>query len=86
MARPLPACCCILALALTVCGCERKPHLAANTVPPQTQVDNSLHDGGVTTNLPARTGSEASGTEGSQTIIGAPPKGQNPPANAHGSP
>ena len=84
--RPLPAYCCILALGLTLCGCDQKPHVASNTVPVQTHVDNSVHNGGVTTELPARTGSQESGAEGSQTVIGAPPKGQNPPANAHGSP
>jgi hypothetical protein len=37
----------------------------------------------VTTNLPARTGSEASGVEGSSVVIGAPPKGQAGLATAH---
>ena len=84
MARPVLNGC-ILVLGLAVCGCEQKSNTAANTVPPQTQVDNSHHGGGVTTELPARTGSQSSGVEGSSTVLGAPPKGQTPAANAHGS-
>ena len=74
-----------LLLGLAVVACDQRPKTAANTIPPQTQLDTSHHGGGVTTQLPARTGSEESGVEGSSTVIGAPPKGQNPAANAHGS-
>lgn len=83
--RVFPAAICILALGLAQGACEQKSNTAASTVPPQTQVDNSHHGGGVTTDLPARTGSQASGVEGSSTVIGAPAKGQTPAANAHGS-
>lgn len=74
-----------LIAALALCACDQKPKVAAGTLPPQTDVDTSHHGGGVTTQLPARTGSEASGVEGSSTTIGAPPKGANPAADAHGS-
>ena len=81
MVRPLL----ILAFGLAVCGCDNKPKVASNPVPSATQDDTTFHGGGVETKLPGRTGSEASGVEGSSTTIGAPPKGTNPPANAHGS-
>jgi hypothetical protein len=83
MARPLLAHSCVLVLAFTVCACDQKPKVASNTVPPPSPADNSVHGGGVTTNLPARTGSEASGVEGSSVVIGAPPKGQAGLATAH---
>jgi hypothetical protein len=83
MTRPLPTYSCILILALSVCACDQKPKVASNTVPPPAQADNSVHGGNVTVNLPARTGSEASGVEGSSTVIGAPPKGQTGLATAH---
>lgn len=76
----------ILALALLISACDQKPKtLAGPSLPPKSD-DNSHHGGGVTTYLPARTGSEASGVEGSSTVIGAPPKGQVGLATAHGSP
>jgi hypothetical protein len=78
---------CIVLFGLAVCACEQKPTVASNTVPaPSRQDDNSHHGGGVTTELPAPTGSQASGVEGSSEVIGAPKKGQTPAANAHGSP
>ena len=79
MVRPLF----ILIFGLAVCGCDQKPKVASNPVASTGPVDNTFHGGGVETKLPARTGSEASGVEGSSTTIGAPPKGQNPAANAH---
>ncbi len=85
MVRPLFTNCCILVFGLAVCGCDQKPKVASNPVPSATQDDTTFHGGGVQIKLPARTGSEASGVEGSSTTIGAPPKGTNPPANAHGS-
>ncbi len=85
MVRPFLSHGCILVLALAVCGCNQKPKVPSNPVASNGPVDNTFHGGGVETKLPARTGSEASGVEGSSTVIGAPPKGTNPPANAHGS-
>jgi hypothetical protein len=76
----------ILALALLICGCDQKPKVAEGPTPNVRPDDNSHHGGGVTTELPARTGSEASGVEGSSTVIGAPPKGQTGLATAHGAP
>jgi hypothetical protein len=74
----------ILLLGLAICACEpQKPKTVAVAIPPPAQDDTSLHGGGVTTNLPARTGSQASGVEGSSTTIGAPPKGQTGLATAH---
>jgi hypothetical protein len=85
MVRPLVANACILVLGLALCACEQKPRTPPNTIPPQTNLDTSHHGGGVTTQLPARTGSQESGVEGSSTVIGAPPKGANPAADAHAS-
>ncbi len=73
----------ILFVSVGLGACDQHPRTSAATVPPQAGLDTSHHGGGVTTYLPARTGTEESGVEGSQTVIGAPPKGQNPPANAH---
>ena len=70
-------------LGLAVCACEQKPKTVSVATPPPAEADNSLHGGGVTSNLPARTGSQASGVEGSSTTIGAPPKGQAGLARAH---
>ncbi len=81
--RPLLAYGCILVLGLAVCACDQKPKVASNAIPPPSQADNSVHDGSTTTNLPARTGSQSSGVEGSSTVIGAPPKGQAGLATAH---
>ena len=86
MARPSLAPGGVLLLALALCACDRKPSTPPGTVPPTAQDDTSLHGGGVTSYLPARTGSQASGVEGSSTTIGAPPKGQTGIATAHGSP
>ena len=85
MVRPFPAY--VLLLSLALCACDPKPRVASNTIPPPSRdADNSHHGGGVTTNLPARTGSQESGVEGSSEVIGAPAKGQNPAADAHGAP
>ncbi|HEY4028826.1 MAG TPA: hypothetical protein VGM25_00655 [Caulobacteraceae bacterium] len=72
-----------LVLSIGLSACEQHPKTAANTVSPEAGLDTDHHGGGVTTYLPARTGTEASGVEGSSTVVGAPPKGQNPAANAH---
>ncbi len=81
--RPLLAHGCILLLGLSVVACDQRPKTASNALPPPSQADNSVHGGNITTNLPARTGSQESGVEGSSTVIGAPPKGQAGLATAH---
>ena len=68
----------LIASLTLVCvgGCHKKEpptSSAANIV--ASDQDNRV-PGGVAVEVPARTGSQASGTEGSSTVIGAPPKGQ----------
>ena len=76
-----------VALALLLGACDDKAKVAsAGPPPPPPQDDTSVHNGGVTTHLPARTDTESSGVEGSSTSIGAPPKGQTGLATAHGPP
>ena len=57
-------------------GCHKKeaPTSSVTSIVASDQ-DNRV-PGPVTVEAPARTGSQASGTEGSSTVIGAPPKGQ----------
>ena len=62
-------------------ACDRQPKGPPNTIPPVAQ-DHTV-PGGETTTVPARTGSQSSGTLGSSTVIGAPPKGQAGIALAH---
>jgi hypothetical protein len=77
-----PAAASILLLgALALGACDRKPKQEPNTIPPVAQ-DNTV-PGGETTTVAGRTGSQSSGTLGSSTVIGAPPKGQAGLALAH---
>lgn len=78
-----------LALAATlalVSACDR-PRTETTSRP--ASVDISRQDnrvpGPVTVEVP-RTGSQSSGTYGSSTVIGAPPKGETGAATAHGAP
>lgn len=70
----------VAAAALGACHkkADRDP---ASTIPPVAQ--DTTVPGGETTTVPARTGSQSSGTLGSTTVIGAPPKGQPGLALAH---
>jgi hypothetical protein len=72
-------------VALGAAACEKHdkgPIAPTDTRPPLAAQDTTV-PGGETTTVPARTGSQASGTEGSSTVIGAPPKGQTGAAFAH---
>ena len=73
-----------LAAALAVCACQKQakgPAIPADTIPPTAH--ETTVPGGEATTVPARTGSQSSGTEGSSTVIGSPPKGQVGQAPAH---
>jgi hypothetical protein len=65
-------------------GCQKPKAMASSSA---TSVVASEQDnrvpGGETVEVPARTGSQASGTIGSSTVIGAPAKGQTGLATAH---
>lgn len=69
-----------LMAAASLGACHKEQKLA-DTIPPV--VSDTVVPGAMTTTVPARTGSQASGTEGSSTVIGAPPKGQAGIALAH---
>jgi len=72
----------IAVLVLGACQKEAKgPEIPAGTIPPTAH--QTTVPGAMTTVVPARTGSQSSGTEGSSTVIGAPPKGQAGTAFAH---
>lgn len=72
----------VAALILGACHKQAKgPEVPGDTLPPTAQ--QTTVPGAMTTIVPARTGSQSSGTEGSSTVIGAPPKGQTGAAFAH---
>jgi hypothetical protein len=73
----------LLALGLGACEKHDKGPLAPTDTRPPLAAQDTVVPGGETTTVPARTGSQASGTEGSSTVIGAPPKGQTGAAFAH---
>ena len=72
-------------LVLGLCACEKhdKGPIAPTDTRPPLAAQDTVVPGGETTTVPARTGSQSSGTEGSSTVIGAPPKGQTGAAFAH---
>jgi len=69
------------ALLATSLGACNRHQTETPITPPQAQV--SIVPGGEATTVIARTGSESSGTEGSSTVIGAPPRGQAGTVIAH---
>lgn len=70
-------------LALGACEKHDKGPLAPTDTRPPLAAQDTVVPGGETTTVPARTGSQSSGTVGSSTVIGAPPKGQAGAAFAH---
>ncbi len=67
----------LAALALGACQKEAKgPAIPADTIPPTAH--ETTVPGGEATTVPARTGSQSSGTEGSSTVIGARQAGNAP--------
>ena len=76
----------VLALACATLGaCHKKdqgPIAPTDTRIPLAAQDNTV-PGGETTTVPARTGSQSSGTLGSSVVIGAPKKGETGTALAH---
>ena len=73
----------LLALGLGACEKHDKGPIAPGDTRPPLAAQDTVVPGGETTTVPARTGSQSSGTEGSSTVIGAPPKGQAGAAFAH---
>ena len=65
-------------------GCQKSKTAATSSASSvlASEQDNRV-PGGQTLEVPARTGSQASGTIGSSTVIGAPAKGQTGLATAH---
>ena len=72
-----------MALGLGACEKHDKGPIAPTDTRPPLAAQDTVVPGGETTTVPARTGSQSSGTEGSSTVIGAPPKGQTGAAFAH---
>ena len=73
----------LLALGGAACEKHDKGPIAPTDTRPPLAAQDTVVPGGELTTVPARTGSQASGTEGSSTVIGAPPKGQTGAAFAH---
>ena len=71
----------VAALAAASLGACNRHKTEITVVPPQAQA--AVVPGGETTVVPARTGSQSSGTLGSSTVIGAPAPGQPGIALAH---
>jgi hypothetical protein len=68
----------VMAAALAACNQHKTE---APVSPPQAQA--AIVPGGEATVVPARTGSQSSGTLGSSTVVGAPPPNQAGIALAH---
>jgi hypothetical protein len=70
------------ALAAAALGaCERQQKTETPVIPPRAEA--AIVPGSAATTVPARTGSESSGTLGSSTVVGAPPPNQAGTALAH---
>jgi hypothetical protein len=67
--------------AASLGACDQQHKTEAPVTPPRAQA--AVVPGGETTVVPARTGSQSSGTLGSSTVIGAPAPGQPGIALAH---
>jgi hypothetical protein len=67
--------------AATLGACDQQHKTETPVIPPQAQA--AVVPGGEATTVPARTGSESSGTLGSSTVVGAPPPNQAGTALAH---
>jgi hypothetical protein len=75
-------------VSVGIAGCDNNKRSAEAS----PNIDSAIEDGlkettvpgmGVTTNVVARTGTMASGTQNSSTVAGAAPPGKTNPANAH---
>jgi hypothetical protein len=86
--RPAEAAALAIIAALGLAACNRPQVAEADKPPANSEISDGLRETtvpgmGVTTNVVARTGTMASGTQNSSTVAGAAPPGTTNPANAH---